>query len=136
MQLRNALARSEYREFVSHANSIPDEDAVHSQKNPTNIPPLGDYVTNSDEAIAAVLNKDDAIDKTLTHSETANQYSASTQTTKSIKFNPNYDSVRDLNVDNDVVMKVYPEEITDISVAGYILRDHISNIMFARMSGL
>ena len=93
-------------------------------------------MTNSDEAIAAVLNKDDAIDKTLTHSETANQYSASTQTTKSIKFNPNYDSVRDLNVDNDVVMKVYPEEITDISVAGYILRDHISNIMFARMSGL
>ena len=41
-------------------DSIPDEDAVHPPKIPTNILPLGDDVTNYDEAIAAVTNEDDA----------------------------------------------------------------------------
>ena len=109
LQLGNRLARSENRKFVSHANSIPDEDAVHPPNIPTNIPPLGDDVTNSDEAIAAVLGEDDARDPTVKQAATANQSSASTQPTKSRKFNPNCDSLRNWNVDDDVVMKVCPE---------------------------
>ena len=67
LQLGNGLARSEYRKFVSHADSIPDEDAFHPPKIPTNLPPLGDDVTNYDEAIAAVLNEDDARNPTVTN---------------------------------------------------------------------
>ena len=131
MQLGNGLARSEYSEFVSHANLIPDGDAVHPQKIPTNFPPLGDDVTNSDEAIADVINEDDTRDTTVTQAETANQSSASTQTNKSRKLKPNCDSLRNLNVDDDVVMKGCPEEITYISVAGlYIDVSHIKCDVF------
>ena len=96
------MAISEYSEFFSHANSIPDEDAVHPTKIPTNISPLGDDVTNSDEAIAAVFNKYDTRDLIVTQAETANQSSASTQPTKSRQLNPNCYSLRNLNVDDDV----------------------------------
>ena len=112
------MARSGYRKFVSHADSIPDEDVFHPLKIPTNIPPLGDNVTNSDKAISAVLNEDDARYQTVTQASTANQSSASTQPTKSRQLNPNFDSLRNLNVDDNAVMKGWPEEIPDRSVAG------------------
>ena len=117
MQLGNWLASSEYRKFVSNTDLIPDEDAVHPPKIPTNIPPLGDGVTNSDKAIATVLDEDDARYPTVTQASTANQSSASTQTTKYRQTNPNCDSLRNLNVDDDVVMKGCMGEIPDISVA-------------------
>ena len=118
LQLGNGLARYGYSKFVSHDDSILDEDAVRPPRIPTSIPPLGDDVTNYDEFIAAVLNEDDARDPTVTQAENANQYSAYTQPTKSRKLNPNCDSFRNLNVDEDVVMKGWPEEIPDRSVAG------------------
>ena len=118
LQLGNGLASSEYRKNFSHADSIPDEDALHPPKIPTNLPPLGDDVINSDEEIAAVLNKDYARDPTVTHAATANQSSNSTQPTKSRQLNPNFDYLRNLNVDDDVVMKGWPEEIPDRSVVG------------------
>ena len=75
-------------------------------------------MTNYDDSIAAVLNGDDARDPTVTQSATAYQSSASTQITKSRQMNPNCDSLGNLNVDDDVVMKGWPEEIPDRSVAG------------------
>ena len=75
-------------------------------------------MTNSDKAIDAVLNEDDARDPTVTQTETDNQSSASTKPTKSRQLNHNCDSLRNLNVDNDVVMKGCPEEIPDRSVDG------------------
>ena len=84
----------------------------------TNIPQLGDVVTNSEEAISDVLNEDDAWDPTATQAPTANQSSASTHPTKARKLNPNCDYLRNLNVDDDVVMKGWTEEIPDKSVAG------------------
>ena len=117
MQLGNRLASSDYSEFVSHADSIPDEDAVHPPKFPTNCP-LGDDVTNSDEAIYSVLNEDNTIDPKITQALTANKSSAFNQPTKLRQLNPNCDSLRNLNVDNDVVMTGWPEEILYISVAG------------------
>ena len=85
---------------------------------PTNIPPLGDDVTNSDKAIADVLNEYCARDPKVTQVATANQSSASTHPTKSRQLNPNCDSLRDLNVSGDVVIKGWPGEIPDRSVAG------------------
>ena len=102
MHLVNGLAISDYREFISHADSIPDEDAVHPPKNPTNLSPLGDDVTNSVEAVAAVFKKYYARDLIVKQAETANQSSASTQPTKSRQLNPNFYSLRNLNVDDDV----------------------------------
>ena len=75
-------------------------------------------MTNSHEAIAAVLNEDGDRDTTVTQAETANQASASTQPTNLRQLNPNCDSLRNLNVDYNVVMKGCPEEIPDRSVAG------------------
>ena len=75
-------------------------------------------MTNSDESIAVVLNEDYVRDPKVTQAETANQYSASTQPTKLRQLNPNCDSLRNLNVDDDVVMKGWPEEIPDRSVDG------------------
>ena len=118
MQLGNGLTTSEYIEFVSHADSIPDEDAFHPPKIPTNLLLLGDDVTNSDKAIAAVLNEDDARYLTVTKAETSNQSSAFNQPTKSRQLNPNCDSLRNLNVDDDAVMKGWTEEIPGRSVAG------------------
>ena len=84
-------------------------------------------MTNSDESIAAVLNEDYVRDPKVTQAETANQSSASTQPTKSRQLDPNCDYLRNLNVDDDVVMKGWPEEIPDISVAGlYIDGSHIN----------
>ena len=79
LQLVNGLASSEYRKFVSHTNSILDEDEVHPPKIPTNLPPLGDDVTNSNDTVADVLNEYDARYTTVKHVTTDNQYSASTQ---------------------------------------------------------
>ena len=73
---------------------------------------------NSYEEIAAVLNKDYARDPTVTHAATAYKSSASTQITKSRQMNPNCDSLGNLNVGDNVVMKEWPEEIPDRSVAG------------------
>ena len=75
-------------------------------------------MTNYDKAIAAVLNEEDARDTTVAQAATANQSSASTQPTNSRQLKPNFDYLRNLNVDNNVVMKGWPEEIIDISVAG------------------
>ena len=118
LHLGNGLASSGYSKFVSHADSIPDEDVVHPPKITTNLPPLGDYVTNSDKAIAAVLNGDDARYMTVTKTSTDNKSSASTQPTQSRKLNPNFNFWRNSNVDNNVVMKGLTEEIPDRSVAG------------------
>ena len=117
------MARSEYSTFVSNSDSIPDEDAVNPPKIPTNPPPLGDDVTNFDVAIAAVLNEDDYRYPKVTQAETANQSSASTQTTKSRQLNRNCDSLRNLNVDDHAVMKGWPEEILDRSVAGLSIEE-------------
>ena len=96
------------------------------QKVPTNIPPLGDDGKNSDEAITAVLNEYDDRDTTVTQAATANQPSAPTQPTKSRQLNPTCDSLRNLNVDDNVVMKGCLEEIPDRSVAGLSIdRSHI-----------
>ena len=75
-------------------------------------------MTNYNEAISDVLNKDDARDKKVTQAATDNQSIAYTQPTKSRQLDPNCDSLRNLNVDDDVVMKGWPEEIPDRSVAG------------------
>ena len=131
MQLGNGLARSEYSEFFSHSDSILDEDKVHPPKIPTNLPPLGDGVRNSDEAIDAVLNEDGARYPTVTQSETANQSSASTQPNKSRRLKPNCDSLGNLNFDKCVVMKGWTEEITYRSVAGLsIYGSHIKCDVF------
>ena len=74
-------------------------------------------MTNYDKSIAAFLNEDDARDPTVTQAETAYQSSASTQISKFRQMNPNCDSLGNLNVDDDVVIKGWPEEIPDISVA-------------------
>ena len=74
-------------------------------------------MTNSDESIAAFLNEDYAIDTTLTQAATDNQSSASNQTTKLRQLNPDCDSLKNLNVDNDVVMKGWSEKIPYRSVA-------------------
>ena len=66
LQLGNGLASSEYSEVVSHEDSIPDEDAVHPPRIPTNLSPLGDDVTNSDEVITAVINEYNSRDLTVT----------------------------------------------------------------------
>ena len=100
LQLVNGLASSEYRNIFSQADSILDEDAVHPPKIPTNIPPLCDDVTNSDEAIASVLNEDYARNTLLIHAATSNQSSASNNITKSSQLNPNCDYLRNLNVIN------------------------------------
>ena len=39
------------------------------QNIPTNLPPLGDNVTNSDTAIGAFINEDDARDSTVTRQQ-------------------------------------------------------------------
>ena len=75
-------------------------------------------MTNSDEAIAAAINEDYGRYPTVTQAETANQSSASNQPTKSKQLKPNCNSLDNLNVDNDVVMKGWPEEIPDGGVAG------------------
>ena len=83
-------------------------------------------MTNSHEAIAAVLNEDGDRDTTVTQAETANQASASTQPTNLRQLNPSCNYLRNLNVDNDVVMKGWPEEIPDRSVSGLSVdRSHI-----------
>ena len=75
-------------------------------------------MTNFDNSIAAVLNRNDARDPKVTQSATAYQSSAFTQINKSRQMNPNCDSLGNLYVDNNVVMKGWPEEIPDRSVAG------------------
>ena len=62
-------------------------------------------MTNYDEALSAVLNEDDDRDPTVTQAATANQSIASNQPTKLRQLNPSCGSLRNLNVDNDVVMK-------------------------------
>ena len=75
-------------------------------------------MTNHDEAIAAIINEDDARDPTVSQTATSNQYSAYTQPTKSRELKPNCDYLRNLNVENDVVKKDWLEEIPGRSVAG------------------
>ena len=74
-------------------------------------------MTNYDEAVASILNEYDARYPTVTQEATANQSSYSTQPTKSRQLNPNCDSWRNLNVDDDVIMNGWPEEIPDRNVA-------------------
>ena len=88
-------------------------------------------MTNSEEDISDVLNEDDAIYLTLTQEATANQYSAFTQPTKSRQLNPTCDSLRNLNVDDNIVMKGCLEEIPDRSVAGLSIDgSHIKRNVF------
>ena len=75
-------------------------------------------MTNSDETIYAVINEYDARDPTVTLAPTVNQSSASNQPTKSSQLNHNCDSLRNFNVDDDVVIKDWPEEISDRRVSG------------------
>ena len=68
-------------------------------------------MTNSDEAISDVLNEYDARYPIVTQTETAHQYSASNHHNKSRQLNPNSDSLMNLNVDDNVAMKGWPEVI-------------------------
>ena len=75
-------------------------------------------MTNSDKAIPDILKEDDERDLTVTQAATANQSIASTQPTKLRQLNPNCDYLRNINVDDDVAMEGWPEEIPYISVSG------------------
>ena len=122
LQLGNGLATSEYSDFVSVSNSIPDVDRVSHPILPPLPPPLGDDATISDEAISEVLGEENHTDVPVEEviAEVIGDENGCppfSQPSKTLQLINMHDSLITLNLDDLKGIKSWPTGIQDSSVA-------------------